>query len=206
MRTRILLTVLVAACGSTAEPERAPSAVAPVAAAEPARATTEDTSLFQLEMALEDQAAQPFSLSRLQGHPVLLAFFYTHCETMCPTIISDVRRIEAELSPAARSALRVVLVSFDGERDTASRLATVASERGIELDRWTLVRGADADVRTLAATLGMTYRRTSDGEFAHAALFTLLDGEGRVALTVDGTGRDEALLRAAIERLVVVPN
>ena len=183
----------LAACGSPAEP--APAPMAPVALAE-------GESLFQLEMALEDQAAQPFELARLRGHPVIVTFFYSHCETMCPTIISDLRSIEAGLSPQARDALRVVLVSFDGERDTTERLRVVAAERAIDIHRWTLVRGEDAEVRTLAATLGMTYRRTSNGELAHGAILTLLDGEGRVVRTIEGTGRDASAMQAAVERLV----
>jgi protein SCO1/2 len=195
MRVPAILSLLLAACGA---PE---SGSAPDRAAEPA-VLLDGESLFQLEMTLEDQAGRPFELAQLRGHPVLVAFFYSRCDTMCPRILSDLRRTEAGLTPEARQALRVVLVSFDGERDTVARLGTVAAERSIELDRWTLVRGEDAEVRTLAATLGMTYRRTDDGEYAHAALTTLLDGEGRVVRTVEGTGADEAPMRAAIERLV----
>lgn len=207
MRPQVLLLSLLTACGSTAEPDPSrEGARNPVEVERPRPIEgTDDESLFQLEMALEDQVGAPFALSRSRGHPILIAFFYSHCDTMCPTIISDLRRIEAALSPGARGALRVVMVSFDEERDTTERLRTVASERHIELDRWTLVRGPDAEVRTLAATLGMTYRRTGDGEFAHSALFTLLDGEGRIVLTVDGTGRDMLPMQLAIERLVGAP-
>ena len=205
MRAELLVFSLVLACGSSAEPSA--STEAPRAPVEPERSpladgSDDERSLFQLEMALEDQAGRPFTLATLRGHPVLIAFFYSHCDTMCPTIISDLRRIEAALSPAARSALRVVMVSFDEERDTPERLTAVAHERHLELDRWTLVRGEDAEVRTLAATLGMTYRRTGEGEFAHSALFTLLDGEGQIVLTVDGTGRDMTPMQLSIERLV----
>lgn len=162
----------------------------------------DERSLFRLDLSLEDQAGQPFTLVSRRGQPVLLTFFYASCDTMCPLILSDLQRIEAGLTPAARAALRVVVVSIDPEHDDVAHLASVARERGLPLDRWSLVRGSERDVRTLASTLGMTYRRTTDGGYAHAALFTLLDGEGRVVTQISGTGRTVAPLVEGVEALV----
>lgn len=175
-------------------------------AAPTSRALSQDTeldgaSLYQLDLHFEDQSGHEVELASLRGHPVLVTFFYSGCETMCPTIVHDVQEIEAGLTPLSREALRVVFVSFDGARDTRERLNEVVQERHIDTTRWSLVRGTDDDVRTLASTLGMTYRRTSNGEFAHAALLTILDAEGRVTLQREGTGRDAAPMRAAIEAI-----
>ncbi len=162
----------------------------------------DERSLFLLDVSLEDQAGQPFALVSRRGQPLLLTFFYASCETMCPLILSDLERVEAGLTPEARAALRVVVVSIDPEHDDAARLAAVARERALPLERWSLVRGSERDVRTLASTLGMTYRRTTDGGYAHAALFTLLDGEGRVVTQTSGTGRAITPLLEAVESLV----
>lgn len=180
------------------------AAAAPSAPASPATPSGafDERSLFLLELGLEDQSGEPFALVSRRGQPVLVTFFYASCDTMCPLVVSDLRRVEATLSPAARAALRVVLVTIDPERDDAARLRAVAAERDLPLDRWSLVRGSERDVRTLASTLGMTYRRTTDGEYAHAALFTVLDGEGRVVVQTSGTGRAVTSLVDGIEALV----
>ena len=195
--------IVLAACGSPSSPESPEPEVAPPARlAPPEDGSLDEASLFHLEAALEDQAERPFSLRTLAGHPILLTFFYSSCDTMCPLILTDVRGIEAALSESARAELRVVVISFDGSRDTAARLSHVAEERSLPMDRWTLVRGPDTEVRTVAATLGMSYRRVGEGEFAHAALFTLLDQEGRVVLQSEGVGRDPAPFVLAVESLV----
>lgn len=160
----------------------------------------EDMSLFQLDLALEDQDGQPFRLEQLRGHPVLLTFFYASCTTMCPMIISDARAVEAAVPEAERAGLRVVVVTIDPAHDTAARLHETATERGLPLDRWTLVRGSDADVRTLASTLGMNYRPTPDG-FAHNAILTVLDGGGAVVAQSLGTGQPVEPLASRIAEI-----
>jgi len=202
MLSRSAFMLCLLGCGPATDPAPAPRD--PISSESSAWSSSGDSgaSLFHLEMTLQDQTSRPFTLASLRGHPVLVAFFYSSCGTMCPTLIADLHRLEAMLSPAARDELRVVLVSFDGERDTAERLAEVAAERDIDLSRWVLVRGDEREVRTLAATLGMTYRRTRDGEFAHIALFSLLDGEGSVVLQRAGTGLDVTPLSMAVEALV----
>lgn len=136
---------------------------------------------------------------------MLLTFFYSRCDTMCPLIVSDARAVEAALPESLRGELRVVIVSIDPENDTTERLREVARERGLPLDRWSLVRGSDADVRTLASTLGMSYRRTPDG-FAHNAILTVLDAHGVVAAQSLGTGQPTEPLVSAITRIARPPS
>jgi protein SCO1/2 len=198
--TPLLLVALLAGCGSgeaspaSTETERSAAAPAPQEQAPP---LDDGMSLQQLELALEDQEGRPFRLASLDGHPVLLTFFYSRCDTMCPLIVSDVRAVEAALPEEARAELRVAIVTIDPERDTAARLREVAGERGMPLDRWTLVRGSDADVRTLASTLGMNYRVTPDG-FAHNAILTVLDAHGAVVAQTLGTNQPVEPLVEAI--------
>jgi protein SCO1/2 len=192
----LLLSLSLGACGGEAAGEPAPTgddpaadpATAPASAPDEAPLPDEDMSLFQLELALEDQDGEAFRLEQLRGHPVLLTFFYASCTTMCPMIVSDARAVEAAVPEAARGDLRVVLVTIDPAHDTAARLRETATERGLPLDRWTLVRGSDADIRTLASTLGMNYRPTPDG-FAHNAILTVLDAGGAVVAQSLGTGQ-----------------
>lgn len=170
----------------------------------PPVAMDDDLSLHQLELPLEDQNGRPFTLAALAGHPVLLTFFYSRCDTMCPLIVSDVRAVEQALPEDVRAELRVVLVTIDPANDTGPRLRDVARERGLPLDRWTLVRGTEADVRALASTVGMNYRVTPDG-FAHNAILTVLDARGVVVEQSIGTGQPTERLTDAITRVARSP-
>jgi len=113
---------------------------------------------------------------------------YTHCTATCPLAVSELKRIAA-LDPD----VRFVLVSLDPARDDVSRLADYAAERALDPSRWTLLTGSDADVRDLAASLDVRYRRVTPNDLAHSNLITLLDREGRVARQASGRMDDAAI-------------
>jgi protein SCO1/2 len=91
-----------------------------------------------------------------------------------------------------------VLVTIDGARDTPERLRALAGERQLPLDRWTFLRGSDADVRELAMVLGVQYRRLANGNYAHSAMLTLLDPEGRISVQIEGLRRPK---RPIVDRI-----
>lgn len=153
------------------------------------------------DLSLVDQHGARLSFAALAGRPVLLTFFYSGCTTMCPLIVTDVKRIEAALTAAERERLTVVLVTIDPTRDTIEQLPAIATARAIPT-RWRLVTGDEGSVRALASTLGMTYRALPDGSFAHAALYTVLDAEGRVAHQLEGTGQPIEELVALLQRFL----
>src|SRR5690606_22119143 len=99
-------------------------------------------SLFHLDedLSLVDQAGEPFPLRSLEARPTLITFFYGGCTTMCPLIISDVRRIVDAMPATERAGVNVVLVTIDPARDTPERLRELAAERSIPAE-WRLVGG-----------------------------------------------------------------
>ncbi len=181
----------------------------PLGAPSPATpdADEDDLSLQLLdpELSLETQDGHAFHFADLAGHPVLLSFFYASCDTMCPLIVSDLRAVESSLDDATRAEVRIVLVTIDPSHDSRERLREVMRERHLSPDRWTLVRGTDADVRTLASTVGMNYRVTPDG-FAHNATLLALDGHGVVRAQTLGTGRPIEPLVEAIRAALRPPS
>ena len=62
------------------------------------------------QLELIDQDGQPFSTSSLQGHWHILFFGFTACPDICPTTLSDMRRLLSQLPPETREQLQVVLV------------------------------------------------------------------------------------------------
>jgi protein SCO1 len=178
-------------------------AVAMLAAGTLAAADLPSDSLYRLAPKLVDQDERPTSLDRYRGSPVLVAMFYTSCTAMCPLLMKAVQRIESALAEAERRRVRVLLVSLDPARDTPQALKAAALRYGADPGRWTLARASDADVRRIAAALGVQYRATPGGEINHSSPITLLDGEGRiVAQTSALASLDPAFLdrvRASID-------
>ena len=183
----IVLVALLALATIGCASQPAPATHTP-ARAEGAAGDAERFSVYDLEGQWRDQSGAPRSLADWRGAPVLVAMIYTHCTATCPLAVSELKRIAA-LDPD----VRFVLVSLDPARDDVSRLADYAAERALDPSRWTLLTGSDADVRDLAATLDVRYRRVTPEDLAHSNLITLLDREGRVARQASGRMDDAAI-------------
>ena len=96
----------------------------------------------------------------------------------------------------------MVLVTLDAERDTPERLRTYAEHMRIDLKTRRLWSGEAKDLRTLAALLGVRYRKEANGAISHSAPIVLLDGEGRIVARMKGAGVDTtAFVRTLQEQL-----
>jgi protein SCO1/2 len=73
---------------------------------------------------LIDQDGKAFSTDSLRGRWHLLFFGFTACPDVCPTTLSDMRRLFERLQPEIREQLQLVLVSADPARDTPEALRT----------------------------------------------------------------------------------
>ncbi len=162
-------------------------------------------SLYQLDATWTDAAGKPVKLAAFRGQPVVLAMIYTSCQAVCPLLVSDVQKIERALSKPARAKVRFVLVSFDPARDTPAKLQQYAKARGLPAERWSLLTGDDDAVRDLAAALGMRYRPSGGGDFAHSNLISVLDGRGVVVARQVGLGQDPAPVVKTLGELASKP-
>ncbi|MDR3387300.1 MAG: SCO family protein [Rudaea sp.] len=160
-------------------------------------------SIYRLPLVLVDQNGHAQQLVERRGKPQLISMFYTSCQYVCPLIIDSLRKTRLALTPAERSKLDVLLVSFDPERDTPARLKQVFAERKLDASGWTLARTDAADVRKLAAMLDIQYRALASGDFNHSTALILLDADGRVVARTDKLGAADAEFVAAIQRTLV---
>ncbi len=161
----------------------------------PDAASTE--SIYNVTSTWTDASGKRLQLKSFAGSPVVVSMIYTSCPAICPMIVSDMQRLERELPPNVRGKVRFVVISFDPVRDTPQRLAQYAKERRLP-SRWTLLTGAADDVRELAAVLGMRYRATDTGDFAHSTLITVLDAKGVVLQRLVGLRQDPASAVSAL--------
>ena len=155
-------------------------------------------SIYDLDLALTNQRAEAVSLAVHRGHPTIVSMLYASCSVACPRLIDEVKAFEAALPPAQRDDLRVLLVSFDPARDTPARLAELAAQHRVALDRWQLATAPDPELRELAAVLGIRYRVLDSGEYFHTSVVTLLDRDGRPIARVEGLGRSAKPLTDAM--------
>jgi len=145
-------------------------------------------SVLQQDGAFTDQSGKVFHLADRRGHVQVVSMFYTSCKYTCPLMIDSGLGIEHALTPTQRDALRILLVSFDPQRDTTMALEALAVKRHLDTQRWTLARADDGSVRKFAALLGVRYRKLADGDFNHTSGLILLDAEGRILAKTDQIG------------------
>lgn len=205
MKTISRLFLLTAAFGliptaALAEEKKACCAAKPAVEEAAAVAPLRTDSLYQIEVGFTDDRGDPFELADLRGEPVVLTMFFASCGHACPMLERAMHELRDGL-PEGAPVPRLVLVSFDVERDTPEALA--AHRRARQLDeRWELLHGDDEAVSELAALLAIKYQQDATGNFAHSNVITLLDAEGVMVHQRWGLmgGMDEA--QAALNALV----
>ncbi len=131
-----------------------------------------------------------------------MAMIYTSCQAACPRLVADMRAIEAELPPAKKDGVRMVLVSIDPETDTPERLKTFAAENKLDGDHWILLRGTMADTRELAATLAVNYKQISPMDFSHSNIISVLNQKGELVYQQEGLGVNHTALVSHVQDLL----
>lgn len=139
-----------------------------------------DDSIYQIETQFTDQNNNTKQLKSFQGKPVLFAMIYTRCKMICPRMASNMQSIHDQLSEDDQKNLQIIAVSIDPENDDQAAMQEFMKKMNLN-GNWSLLRAAsDEETRTLAAALGVQYRKTPDGHFSHSTALLLLDSEGRV--------------------------
>jgi len=143
-------------------------------------------SLYRLEIPLQTADGTTVALPALRGKPLLITLFYSQCASVCPIVTAQLQNIDRHLTPIARHNLAILMVSLDSDRDSPQALESFRQQHHIDDPRWIVARASAADVRLLAAVLGVRYRELPDQSFNHSAVITLLDRDGAIKARAEG--------------------
>jgi protein SCO1/2 len=122
--------------------------------------------------------------------PQFLTFFYSHCNTVCPILVSALRNVQARaLNEGYSNEVAFHPTTFDPERDDAQRLRTYGEEMNVALDdgSWQFLRPASRSRarEVVQREFGVAFERTHPEHmdrymFTHTALVVLVNGDGYV--------------------------
>jgi len=156
-------------------------------------------SIYNLQVAVEDQSGEFSGLDRYKGQPVLVTMFYASCPHVCPMLISTIRQLESKLSPEELSELRVMTISIDPERDVPALLLETMQRHSVDASRWSMLRPEPGDLRAIAGVFGVKYKQLPDGEFSHSTKIILLDRDGVTVASTDQIGRQDVVFLESIK-------
>ena len=143
-------------------------------------------SIYQVDGEWQNQDKHYMELSNLIGKRQVVTMIYTHCEHVCPVIVSSMKSVESALPEQNLDETGFVLISFTPDSDTPEVMKAYAEKHNLDPNRWTLLRGNEEQVRTVAMTLGVKYELLPDNEVNHSNLITVLDSQGRMEFQGSG--------------------
>jgi protein SCO1 len=161
-----------------------------------------EMSVYQTDSTWTADTGKEMKLAELKGRPQVLVMFFASCQSACPILVQDLKRIEASLPPPQRSRVGFTLVTIDPRRDTPQALAHYRQTRALPPETWTLLHGEPDDIRELAALIGLKYKEQSNGQFAHSNLITVLNEKGEIVHQLIGLGQDIKPAVTVIEQLL----
>jgi protein SCO1/2 len=189
IRTMFFALVSVAATAATDATSETTSPRGPPDAQAAPSSVVSKLSVYQVGSTWHDDTGKPITLASLSGRPVVLAMFYTGCENACPIIVSEMKRILGALPSDSRLSPRMILVSFDSDRDLPEVLHLYRDRMRLGSD-CVLLHGQPDDVRELAMVLGVRYAKDARGEFSHTNLITILNPAGEIVFQRSGLTGD----------------
>lgn len=147
-------------------------------------------------LTLIDQDGQPFDTRSLQGRWHILFFGFTACPDICPTTLSDMRRLFGQLPSDTRERLQLVLITADPARDTPQQLKTYLSYYRAGFSGLT---GEMEQLQQLSRALGLPFvpanEAQGDYSVSHSGNLALVGPDGtlrghiRAPLMLDGLQR-----------------
>ena len=148
------------------------------------KGSTIEPAIQAPDFELTDQEGNPFRLVDQQGYVTLIFFGYTNCPDVCPTSLSEYKKIIDELGEQA-DGVRFVFVTVDPERDTIERLNTYLSFFHPAIVGLT---GERAYLETVYKDYGVYQAKQDTGSAAgylvdHTARTYVIDKQGNLRLT-----------------------
>jgi protein SCO1/2 len=147
---------------------------------------------------LLDQDSSMITQAKLEGNITVVSFFFTSCPTICPTMNSEMLRVQETFE--GNKNIQLISFSVDPEHDIPSVLREYGERLGVNHNTWSMVTGPREDIYMLARCgfiLPVEHGGNDPFEFIHSEKFILVDREKRIRGYYDGTSRKD------IDRLII---
>lgn len=132
---------------------------------------------------LLDERGHVFTEEALRGHPTIVDFVFTRCDTICPVVSGRMEQMQDKLGDRKAEAIKLMSVTVDPTYDTPEKLAEYAQRFNAHPDKWRFVTGPIDKIRALVEGPFMNSMqnegKTPSGApaISHSGYFVLVDGD-----------------------------
>lgn len=147
-----------------------------------------------------NESGEKVSLNSLTDRPAIIYLSYYRCSGLCRAVAGSLASIAAEYPPGRD--YRIITVSMDDEDTPADALHKkrnylAAGGAMIPDNGWSFLVGDSQNIARLASSLGISFRKSSDG-FDHPAALIILSKTGRIVRYIRGERFLPAEIRMAV--------
>jgi|688.fasta_scaffold928694_1 protein SCO1/2 len=136
-----------------------------------------------------NEKGEQITSNDLKGKVWIADFFFTSCQTICPTMTTNLKRLNKETEDI-KDHIQFISFTIDPDRDSPETLKRYKNHYGIESKNWTFLTGDEEKTHLLGIENFQIFAGRDDesqGGYAHSGAFTLVDKEGFVRGVYLGT-------------------
>lgn len=144
-------------------------------------------SIFLLDSKWETQNSKEIQLRDLKGKNLVMVMIFTSCQTACPLLVADMKKVSQKIKKDKLKETTMVLVTIDPENDTPQTLRDYAKQNKMTGEEWLFLRSDLESVRELANVLTVKYKKISPIVFSHSNIISVFNKSGEMVKQVEGT-------------------
>jgi len=154
-----------------------------------ARSRETDTLPRVSDFHLVDQRERVVSRATIENKIVVASFFYASCRQLCPTLRSQLQRVQAAFDSG--DGVMILSHTIAPESDSVEVLSRYSRENHLDASRWLLLTGERAEIERLARDSYFVELSDSggktNGRLLHTETFVLVDRHGHIRGVYDGS-------------------
>ena len=154
------------------------------------------------EFTLTQQDGKRLALKELRGKVAAITFIFASCVETCPLLTAKMAGIQNRLGSDFGPKVFFVSITVDSERDTPKVLKRYAEAHKANPAGWAFLTGTPAEIRDVAKSYGIYYKKTPQGDVDHTFLTSLVDQNGTLRVQYMGVRFDPDEMLRDIRSLV----
>jgi len=132
---------------------------------------------------LTDEQGHVFTEEALRGHPTIVDFVFTRCDTICPVVSARMERMQEVLGDRKAEDVKLLSISVDPAYDTPDKLRIYAQRFHAIPTKWKFLTGPVDKVRALVegpfmnSMINEGLTPSGAPAISHNGYFVLVDGD-----------------------------